>query len=166
MLICCTLKLLKELKTPITTNPDPASESWHANLLRIDRRKCVLLTHDKTLYSIFLPALRKPDFAYFTDLFQQHLFKTLRLDGFPQPQIEFWLEQMRQIEYAKTNNRRVLGSMNDYAFQLKTFVALDGGFANADLHRLYQRINDTPMSAINYDNGLSAMQKYLASFSK
>ena len=30
-------------------------ESWHANLLRIDRRKCVLFTQDATLYSVFVP---------------------------------------------------------------------------------------------------------------
>ena len=30
-------------------------ESWHANLLRFDRRKCVLFTHDASLYSVFMP---------------------------------------------------------------------------------------------------------------
>ena len=32
-----------------------ADEDWYANLLWLDRQKCLLLTHAGTLFSVFLP---------------------------------------------------------------------------------------------------------------
>jgi len=56
----CTKKMLSELKPePSDSIQQPGDfSSWHANLLRIDRRKCVLFTHDTTLYSFFVPELK------------------------------------------------------------------------------------------------------------
>ena len=33
--------------------PEPDPEDWYANLLWFDRRKCLLLTHSATLFTIF-----------------------------------------------------------------------------------------------------------------
>ena len=53
----CTNKRLKELKTDLSlikdTDPVPL---WHANLLTLDRRKCVLFTNDKN--QIFISRAR------------------------------------------------------------------------------------------------------------
>jgi hypothetical protein len=35
--------------------------TWHANVFLIERRKCVLITNDTTLFTMFIPALKKPD---------------------------------------------------------------------------------------------------------
>jgi len=54
-LLHCTQKLLKELNVELTapvearTNPDELG-NWYANLLRFDRRKCILFTSEKTLF--------------------------------------------------------------------------------------------------------------------
>jgi len=53
MILHCTQKLLEELGNPHLQNPDePATVlgSWYANLIRIDRRKCILFTNEKNLY--------------------------------------------------------------------------------------------------------------------
>lgn len=65
--IRCSQKLLKELNvTPGGGEPqDGYLGGWHADLLRIERRKCVLITNDATLYSLFIPGLRKPEFERF-----------------------------------------------------------------------------------------------------
>ena len=70
MIIRCTQKLLKELRVkPVESDVVSEAESWHANLLRIDRRKCVLFTHDTTLFSFLVPGLRRPDFDHFDVVF-------------------------------------------------------------------------------------------------
>ena len=52
---------------------------WHANLLTIQRRQCVLFVHDITRYAVFIPCLTKPDFAnldlHFQDVFINSLMK-------------------------------------------------------------------------------------------
>ncbi len=129
----CTQKLLTELKT----KPSEEVTSfyvlgiWHANLLRIDRRKCILFTHDSTLFSFFVPGLKKPHFENFTEFFRQNLFKNLLRENFLQNQIEIVLDNHREIIIAKTNNRSVLGSMNDLAFQLKYRIAANKFAENA-----------------------------------
>ena len=63
-LIHCTAKLLKELGSPTLQSPanEPDTQglgNWYANLLRIDRRKCILFTNEKTLYSFLIPKVKK-----------------------------------------------------------------------------------------------------------
>ena len=90
MIIRCTQKLLEELSIksmPERSECDPFW-SWHANVFRIERRKCVLITNDKTLFAVFIPALQKPDFKSFQFVIGEHLFKNLLYENIPQRQIE------------------------------------------------------------------------------
>jgi|LGVF01.1.fsa_nt_gb hypothetical protein len=146
----CTQKLLSELKLKPSDSKELPSDisGWHANLLRIDRRKCVLFTHDTTLYSFFVHGLKKPDFENIREVFRQNFFKSLIAEDMPQKQIEIFLEANREIIISKTNNRSVLGSMNDLAFQLKYRIAYEGGIKNTDITKLIYDINRIPMSAI------------------
>jgi hypothetical protein len=146
----CTQKLLSELKLKPSDSIQHPSElgSWHANLLRIDRRKCVLFTHDTTLYSFFVPGLKKPDFKNIREVFRQNLFKSLMAENLPQKHIEIFLDDIREIEISKTNNRSVLGSMNDLTFQLKYQIADEGGIEITDITKLIHDLNRIPMSAI------------------
>jgi len=149
-IIRCTKKLLSELNL----KPEDCDEEvnnlscWHANLLRVDRRKCVLFTHDETLFSFFVPGLTKPDFQRIKEVFSHNLFKNLYRESFPQQQVETFLEDIQGIQFCKTNNRSVLGSMNDLAFQLKHMIAHDGGLLNSDIMKLNYDLNRIPMSAI------------------
>ena len=158
--------MLTELKTKPSEETISSNEvdSWHANLLRIDRRKCILFTHDATLYSFFVPALKKPQFENVREVFGQNLFKNLLRENFPQNQIEIVLNKHREIIIAKTNNRSVLGSMNDLAFQLKYRIAAMGGLANVDLAELNHELNRIPMSAIKEIYSIDELRKLLNKF--
>lgn len=161
LLIHCTQKLLAQLQDRLI-DPSGAGESWHANVLQIDRRKCVLFTHDTTLYSIFVPGLKKPEFERLDDVFGQRLFKALVWDEFPQAQIELMLEACRVIRFTRSSNRSVLGSMNDMRFHIRWRVEDDGGLANVDLAQLHHRLNRIPFSAIGYGYPVERLQAWLA----
>ena len=165
-LIRCTQKLLKELGVAPTTieNPTGVLGAWHANILRIERRKCVLFTNDETLYSLFLPGLRKPQFEQLADIFGQELFRALRLEGFSQSQIEAVLEEIRELSFAKTNNRSVLGSMNDLAYQLEWIISTLGGLTSCSIDTVNYKLNRIPMSAIKYVYSIDALKKALSSY--
>ena len=160
----CTKKLLNELKIKPSVETGLYNElgSWHANLLRIDRRKCVLFTHDRTLFSFFVPGLKKPQFQNFQEIFGQNLFKNLRRENFPQGQIEIMLEEHQEIAISKTNNRSVLGSMTDLAFQLSYLISDAGGLSYVDIAELNYDINRVPMSAIDSFYGIDELRKLLA----
>jgi hypothetical protein len=135
---------------------------WHANLLRIERRKCVLFTNDKTLYSFFVPGLKKPEFNHFDELFRQYLFKSLLNEGFSQSQMERVLSEYQTIIFGKTNNRSVLGSMNDLSFQLEYHIKASGGLSYLDLVALNKQINRIPMKPIDYKYSIDALGSMLA----
>jgi len=152
MKICCTKKLLSELKK----NPGKEDTiidsfwSWHANIFYIERRKCVLVTNDTTLFTMLIPALKKPDFQSFHFIFGQHLFKNLLHEKIPQKQIETILSECENIQYKKTNNRSVLGSMNELKFQLEYHIEAEGGLERTDIFKSNHRLNRTIMSSVKY----------------
>ena len=151
-LIRCTRKLLKELKQ----EPKEAVEidgllgGWHANLLTIERRKCVIVLNDATLYTLFIPLLKKPDFQTFHFTFGQHLLKNIMYEGFNQKQIEAVLDENHEIKFAKTNSRSVLGTMNEQTYQLEYIIHLNGGLANTDIYELNHDLNRIIYSATDY----------------
>jgi len=63
-IIHCTRKLLKEIDVPLVEpdkipSPTEGLGNWYANLLRIDRRKCLLFTNEKSLYTFLIPKVLK-----------------------------------------------------------------------------------------------------------
>ena len=161
----CTQKLLKELKVkPEEIKPElPSLTNWYANLLLIDRRKCVLLTHQSTLYSVFIPGLKKPDFMHFPEVIGQNVFKNLLQEEIPQEKLELVLNEFQTISYTKTSNRSVLGAMNDLTFQINYRVSADGGLNNIDHYEVNRYLNRTPMSAIEDAYPIDAFKKLLSS---
>jgi hypothetical protein len=162
-LIRCTQKLLKELRVKPSEDEPKFGYigNWHANLLRFGRRKCVLLTNSDTLYSIFVFGLKRVDFDHFDEIFRQSLFRRLRIEGFSQIQIEKALEEYRTIHFAKTNNRSVLGSMNDLAFQIEAQIQSSGGISNLSLDAINDALNRIPMGALNYRYSIEALKAQL-----
>jgi len=133
-MIRCTQKLLKKLPV-VLANDDmvmPPASCWHANLIRIDHYDCLLITHDTTLFSLFMPHMIKQDFQRFTQLFGRVLFKAMLHFDFSQAQIECMLDGSREIQLAKTNSRSVLGSMNDMKQMINHTAFLHGGIAGMD----------------------------------
>ena len=162
--IRCTTKLLKELGIKPTNAPDqsPGLYDWHANLLWLNRKKYVLFTNDQALYSLLMYWTRTPRSADFLERFKLGLFKSLMSEGLIDAQIEYLLSKHSQITVTKTNNRSVLGSMNDLNFQIKSMIRVSGGLTDADLSEINRHLNRIPMGAIKYKVGIDELKQRLA----
>lgn len=161
--IQCTQKLIKELKVePVQGDGAGGALSlWHANLIILDRRKCVLFTNDHTRYSFLVPGLKKPDFQALNEVFGQNLFKCLLQDGFTQEQIEKLLDETLEIVYTKTSSRSVLGTMNDITQIIRLTVYDEGGLGNTDIGKLNHYVNHMPSGAIGYKFSVEALRELL-----
>lgn len=159
-LIQCTKKLLVKVPDRLF---DPAmdGERWHANFLRVDRHQCVLFTHDASLYSVFVPGMKKPEFEHLDEVFGQRLFKVMAWDGFPPTHIEVMLDALRVIRCTRSSNRSVLGSMNDLRFHVEVEVGYHGGLANVDMAKLHHRLNRIPMGAIGYQFAVERFHEHI-----
>lgn len=161
-IIRCTRRLLAELRANPAPEVGNSGSDWHANLLRIASYRCVLFTHDATLFSFFVCRPRQPDFEQLPELFGQGLFKALLRSGFSQGQVGRMLDTSREIRYAKTNNRRVLGTMNNMQQMLARTISSRGGLAAADPDDLRRLLIEKPFKAIGYDPPLKRMRELLA----
>ena len=63
MVLRCTRRMLDLLggRAVTLTELPPAADDWYANLLWLDRQKCLLLTHAGTLFSVFRAGVGKAD---------------------------------------------------------------------------------------------------------
>ncbi|MFT4608747.1 MAG: hypothetical protein ACI9V8_001773 [Urechidicola sp.] len=85
---------------------------WHANLLTIQRRQCILLVHDTTRFSLFIPCLTKPDFANLNGCFEDALMNTLIKVGANDKQLDAVHRYLAPLQIDTDCNRSSQGSMN------------------------------------------------------
>lgn len=91
--------------------PSPLS-GWHANLLTIQRRNCVLLIHDTTRFPLFIPALTKPSFAKLDYWFSDALMNTLMKCGASGEQMERVWAAVERLQIDSQCDRSVQGTLN------------------------------------------------------
>lgn len=120
----CTAKLQKRLKLSKLADPGPSTTAlgdWYGNVFHVGRQPLLILTNEKLLLSVVLPA-RELDALQ--ALFSIALMKLLLRLGIPGAAIDRELAQMTEIAYGPTRNRSVLGTMNDAVMIIK-YVARD-----------------------------------------
>lgn len=161
-LIRCTKKLQKEMgltKEDVQAEAPDSSYlgSWHANLLFIDRKKCVLFANDKTLFNFVALGVRKVELRKLDVLFRQYLQTVLAEEEMAESIRQRILSEYTTIAYANTNNRKVLGSMNDLAHIYKYAILENGGIHSAIVPSLIKQFNRMPMGMLNYQYPINAL---------
>jgi hypothetical protein len=149
----CTHKLLKEIHLPKDELPDPGDGflgSWFGHLFRLERRKCVLFTNDRTRYSVLLYGLKKHDFGQLGYSFLSGLDENLRNDGFSSETIVSIGTACYPIAWGTTNSRSVLGTMNDMIMTSRVMVSTQRQDILAEVKSLNHNLNRTPISTLNY----------------
>jgi hypothetical protein len=151
-LIRCTAKLIKELglkKSALVDEPPKFSflGQWHANLIYIYRRKCVLFANDKTLINFIVPDVSRAEIKNLGNMFESMFRCILADEGYSQEQIKEILTEYSEIGIGKSNNRSVLGSLNDLAFHYEHSILENGGPHSAAIPSIISRLNRMPMHA-------------------
>ena len=166
-LIRCTLKVLREIgikPTDAAASPSGPGElgDWYANLIRIERRKCLLFTNEKTLYTFLIPKVLKRNVLNIREEFLTHLAYNLQYEGFGLNAIQRVRREYQEIALARTENRSVLGSMNEFAFQYEFFIHRADGLDAVKILAVNKEINRTPMSPLKYKYPIDLLHEALA----
>ena len=164
----CTTKVLKELCLPLPQVCEPDTEgflgSWFVNLFKIQRRKCLMFTNSLSLYSVFIPGVRRSDFDQFDTFFIEHLAINLTSEGFNDFTNMRIKREFYPVIYAKTNNRSILGSMIELTFMAEVIIDECGGLENCDIKSVNLQINRTKLSAIGNRHPIDVFQDLVCSF--
>jgi hypothetical protein len=140
VVVRCTGRLLNLLgKQSVTLIDAPKTEDdWYANLLWIDRRKCLLIVHAGTLFALFVADIRVSDLRPFERRIVDLLAGALLEEGLP-------IEALgrldpSEVRFAKTASRHVLGVMNQMAFEIGWHVEQAGDLGNIDIDELNRHL--------------------------
>ena len=122
--ICCTKKLLDELKLkPCDITEGKPFFSWYANLLTLHRRKAVLLLNERSRYPILIYGLKAPNFKQLDKLILDALKTVFLAEGISLDIVDNYIAQSEQIAFAKTSDRSVVAAMNQVAQTLSYYDA-------------------------------------------
>lgn len=123
----------------------PDGEDWYANLLWLSGRKCLLVTHAVTLFSVFEADVRAAGLRDPGRLVTGLIGRELRREQLPAE--TFGNMDPASVSLAKTADRSVLGCMNDMAFMCEASTDRSGGLATTDLADLNQAPAPDPAAA-------------------
>jgi hypothetical protein len=168
-IIHCTRKLLKELDVPIVEPdkiplPTKGLGNWYANLLRIDRKKCLMFTNEKSLYTFLVPKVLKANLKDIEQEFLINLSCNLQTEGFGLEVINRVMHEYQEIGFSKTSNRQVLGSMNQLAFEYEVLIEQKEGLGNIRILELNKHINRTIMGALKYKYPIEELKNLLKAY--
>jgi hypothetical protein len=154
----CTQKLRDRLKRPLASEVPVASTrlgNWYATVL-FWKPQLALLVNERTLLPVLLPLAPA---GTLPERVGAELRRVLGAREIESDFIEREVAAMSAVVVAKTANRSVVGTMNEFAFEAGVYRDLgDAG----DLLGLAIRLAKTPCSAIGYNSPARLLQEIAA----
>ena len=160
MILRCTARLLSVVKAPTEVTPaDPNPEDWYGNLVWIDRRKCLLVTHSQTLLSVFAADVRTADLRPLGSFVVPLIEGALEAEGLSPH--TFGRLDPHDVRLAKTADRSVLGCMNDMVFTIQHAIHLDGGLERSDIALINRQLRRSISSSRGYARPIDMARAWL-----
>ena len=151
MILRCTQRLLKGVGLPIVADPptpEAALGEWYANAVALPftGRWVVMYTSASTLLTVVAPGR-----AVRTTLpaFRERLPLLLRRLGLPDEWVDAQARAVEEVIIARTNNRRVLGSMDDLANLVWFIAAEHRAFQTFDLDEVEMALSQNRLGMID-----------------
>jgi len=144
VIVRCTARLRAVLGAQAqlpAADPVVSPDDFYANLLFIDRRKCLLVTHAATLFSVFCPDVRAAQLRPLGPFLVGRIVAQLEAEGLSERALGE-LDGGQVTIAPTTEGRSVLGCMNDLALTCRLASEDAGGLGSLDLaglHHVLQR---------------------------
>ena len=147
MILHCSQKLASKLSEVSPTSLEEASPlaSWHGHLFTLDRRQCVMFVHDATRYALFMPGLRKPQFAELGSKWFRLLYTaTLAMSGCPDAQIRKAELALGPVRFDTATDRSVQSSLRVAKQDLEAWVYQVNNVLELDPLKVSCWLNERP----------------------
>jgi len=116
VILRCTRKLLVRLKHTGDVRPAESTMKlgdWYGNILRIGRRQMLLFISERSRLPVVFP-IREA--KHLEVVFPAAVYDALAAVGIGAKDIVDERSKMSEIAFGRTNNRSLLGTLNDFAF--------------------------------------------------
>lgn len=158
MILRCTKKLRDRLPDAPQSGPSIAPGllgDWHASLLITKPSWLVLLVNDLSRLPVFLPAR---EFSTLLERIPTAVGDVLAALEVDEAAIAREREVLRRIMVAPTTSRSVLGTMNDFVFQLEWIRGHNPDLAPMEWSL---RLAETPVGPMRYEYPADAVRRLL-----
>ena len=155
----CTQRLLRRLRADFAAEVPEAGNvlgHWYANILTFNRTPYVITVSERSLLSVVLPGA---PFNTLVARFPAALAQLLRALDVPESQVTTEVAATSPLVIAATANRRVLGCLNQYAFELSIHFADE---PHTDLLERELWLSENISSAIRYSAPREVAMELLA----
>ncbi len=165
-LIRCTRKVLVEVGLPENKLCDsditqlPLGD-WHANIIKVCRKKCIMFVNEITLFSFPVFGIPKSKMKNLTDIFRKSLSEELKREGFEDSTIGKVLQLYKNVGIGKCTNKSILGNMNDLAYHYKNMPIGQESFDIHDVYRSTRNINRTPQKTLGWEYSIEKLKKVI-----
>lgn len=141
--------------------------SWYVHRFVADRTQFYLFMSEATLLSFVLYQGKKPVTAQtLPQMFLAGLSQLLTMRGLDESRVHRAVDACGSGFFAKTDNRKVLGCMNDLVRCFTTMVEVQGGLAECDLTAIIMKLNDMPQRTLNWTTSWDATMAALSDQSR
>ena len=143
--LCCTRVIRDRLRLsgslPLPERPTASLGNWYVHLGRFGHRQIVLATSERSLLTVLLPARKLRQSMQSS--FHEAVAELLTALQVPQEVVTRELQALHPISFAAASNRKVIGSMNEFVWQLGSYLNRTN-----DPLELSLKLSETPMSAV------------------
>lgn len=147
MILHCSQNLAAKLPnvSPARLEETSPLGSWHGHLFTLDRRQCVMFCHDATRYVLFLPGLRKEDFAELGSKWFCPLYLAiLALSGCPDTLIKKVELALGPMRFDTATDRSVQGSLRVAKQDLEAWLCQVPNVMGLDPLAVSRWLNERP----------------------
>jgi hypothetical protein len=138
----CTARLLKLIgaRTTLVDEP-PSADDWYANLVWIERRKCLQLMHAETLFPVLAADVRARELRPIGRFVTTVIHHALADEQLPADALGAL--DADAVRLAPTSSRQLLGYVTDDAKLCQHAAHTRGGIDRLDLDALNRRLRRT-----------------------
>jgi hypothetical protein len=158
MIVRLSQKMAKKIKrSPTGSCPQVSNPyvDWSAHLFTAGRVQYIILTNTFSLYSMVLYARGITDSARFIERTFNYMAEYTIADGYEFQFRRLIVPEAGSVTFIKLNDRRIVGSINE----LIRLAKWDLSEEQLSPFETSQRINQAPMSYLDYDNPKDAFAK-------
>ena len=150
-------KIAEAKLEPAPIDPNRFAD-WSCHVFTCDRTQYVILTNTTTLYSVVMYGRGISSDNCLIKQACNSIREVMTADGFEMLYVKFILPALGSFCFAKALDRAVTGSMNDLIRLAKAHLEEE---AISPFEASF-KLNDAPMSLLEYDNPRAAMGKLKA----
>ncbi|SIQ24843.1 hypothetical protein SAMN05421647_103158 [Marinobacterium stanieri] len=117
---------------------------WHANITTIQRRQCLVFTHDQTRFSIALTGVPQKEIKALTFWFKDMLASAMLKLGFPEVLVERAVVQVGELSFDTQCSRSVQGTLRTMIADLESYTWDGSNIMELGPYSLSASLSDRP----------------------